>query len=112
MKCNYDNFIFALQKEDFINFPVLSIWTIDGYNNFQSNNKESKCYKSYNCIMGCAATFELGQPKISLPYSVFRTITSTFVLEECLFLQFYNDCDEVKFHEIVSINFQGIELVQ
>lgn len=51
--------------------------------------------------MGCA-TFKLGQ--LPLPYSVFRTITSTFGFEESLFLQFYNVCDEVKFYEIVSIN--------
>lgn len=76
-------------------------FSIDGYNIFQSNNKESKSYKSYICIMGCA-TFKLGQ--LPLPYSVFRTITSTFGFEESLFLQFYNVCDEVKFYEIVSIN--------
>lgn len=81
---------FTKRKRRFYQLPrIINLdgFSFDGYNIFQANNKESKCYKSYIFIMGCAATFELGQRKISLPYSVFRTITSTFGFEESLSLQ-------------------------
>ncbi|OWB56749.1 hypothetical protein B5S28_g2662 [[Candida] boidinii] len=160
----YDNFIYALQKQNFIKAPVLSILgggnlngdaslllgaidkskisgdlykipfitmenifgdetvtpnttvinlngiSMGGYDISESDNKESKFWKSYIQSIECAATFELDEAQVSVPYSIAKTIASTFGFEERELLEFSIDCDKIKFHDFVSFNFQGIEI--